>query len=91
MTPQAAMAFAASLSVGDRIRTGSMSTLGKRTECGTLCHVRGHVDGLVVARWYGPRRKQWNYKFVDPMDFQFGIYWPDDGRTEREHFEDGNP
>ena len=88
MTRDEAEAFAASLKVGDKVRTGSMSTVGEETEHGTLCHVRGRIDGLVVVRWhYGSQRTHWNYKIIKPKDFESGLFWPDDGRTEREHFD----
>ncbi len=34
------------------------------------CHVRGFVDGLLVARWWRLSRQYWQYEVFDPDEFQ---------------------
>lgn len=41
---------------------------------GLTYHVRGVVDGKLVARYWGRRSQSWRYEVVSRFDFEFGKY-----------------
>jgi len=40
-----------------------------------LYHVRGRVDGRIVARFWSKHKKRWCYEVLASPGFEFGMYY----------------
>ena len=44
---------------------------------GMLGHVRGHVDGMNVIRWWRVGRQRWEYEVLWPEALKIGLWAPE--------------
>ncbi len=43
-------------------------------DVGTLGHIRGHVDGRYVIRWWRKHKNRWHYEVIIPHAIECGLW-----------------